>query len=173
MAALTAQAKAREADVRAEAEQRRAAKELEESLERGREEAEAAANQQAWEDAIPALFETVWEGREKRPGVLRKDQAWRTIELRRDGTARMQEGTGRKTTSNEQWEWEVLSNDNFWKSGRVDHRGALAIVGGRGGKPIHCFTREQFQREYPAERDASLHPAEAEKPKKKGVGRGR
>ena len=181
IAALTAEAKVREAAVRAEDEQRRAAEdeqrraaeEAEESLERQGERAEAAANQQVWEDAIPTLFETVWEGRKKQPGVLRKDEAWRTIELRRDGVCRMQEGTGPKTTSKKKLQWEVLSNSDFWKSedDGIDHRGALAIVSERGSKPFHYFSRERFQREYPVERDASLHPGET--PKKKGGGRAR
>ena len=44
-------------------------------------------------------------------------------------------------------EWEVLSNSDFW----CESKGALAVVCGRGSKPLLYFSREQFVREYPTE----------------------
>ena len=44
-------------------------------------------------------------------------------------------------------EWEVLSNSDFW----CEHKGALAVVGERGSKPVLYFSMEQFVREYPTE----------------------
>ena len=65
----------------------------------------------------------------------------------------MCEGSGQKTKSKEKEEWEVLSSRG---SSGAD-KGALAIVGHRGGKPFLFFSREAFAKEYPAEMDASLH----------------
>ena len=39
----------------------------------------------------------------------------------------------------------------------------LAIVGHLGGKPFLFFSREAFAKEYPAQMDASLHPAPSER----------
>ena len=85
-----------------------------------------------------------------------QDAAWKTIELRRDGVCVMCEGSGQKTKSKEKLAWEILSN-------RAEHKGALAIVGKRGGKPwIPPFSREAFAKEYPAQMDPSLNPAPSE-----------
>ena len=50
--------------------------------------------------------------------------------------------------------WQVLGNS-------AEKKGALAIVGHRGGKPFFFFSRETFAKEYPAQMDASLHPPSA------------
>jgi hypothetical protein len=129
--------------------ERLAARAEAEAREEQQEAAEALVNQQAWEDVLGKT----WEWRATRaPGA-----AWQSIELRRDGVCIMCKGSGRKTTSKEKLEWEVLSNSTFWE----EHKGALAVVGHKGGKPVFYFSREAFAKEYPAEMDASLHPAKA------------
>ena len=134
-------------DVKRQAE-RLAARAEAEAREEQQDAAEALVNQQAWEDVLGKT----WEWRARRA----QDAAWGTIELQRDGVCVMCEGNGQKTKSKEKLAWEVLSN-------RAEHKGALAIVGHRGGKPFLYFSREAFAKEYPAEMDASLHPAPSER----------
>ena len=112
--------------------------------------AEALVNQQAWEDVL---------GKTWQRATRAQDAAWNTIELRRDGVCVVCEGSGQKTKSKEKLAWEVLGNSVDWE----ERKGALAIVGRRGGKPFFCFSREAFAKEYPAEMDASLHPAPSER----------
>ena len=128
--------------------ERLAARKEQEAREEQQDAAEALANQQAWEDVLGKT----WEWRATRA----QDAAWKTIELRRDGVCVMCEGSGRKTKSKEKHMWQVLSNS-------AEKKGALAIVGHRGGKPFFFFSREEFANEYPAQMDASLHPVPSER----------
>lgn len=124
--------------------ERVAARDEAEAREEEQEAAEALVNQQAWEDFLGKTWG--WSAARKR------DAAWKTIELQRDGRCIICEGSGDKTESQEKLMWQVLGNTGHSKK----RKGALALVGHRGGKPIECFSREAFAEEYPAEMDASL-----------------
>jgi hypothetical protein len=128
-----------------------------EALEEDEEAAQALINQQAWVDVLGKT----WEWR----ATQRKDAAWKTIELRRDGVCVMCEGSGPKKKSTEKHEWQVLGNlPPHYHAGK--HKGGvLAVVGHRGGKPFLKFSREAFAKEYPAEMDPSLHPAPSHRSK--------
>lgn len=135
---IAAERAAHDAKRRAE---RLAALDEAEAREEEQEAAEALVNQRAWEDVLGKTWE--WRA----TGGNKHTAAWGTIELRRDGVCVMCEGSGQKTQSKEKLMWQVLGN-----SGK--HKGALAVVGKRGGKPFFCFSRAAFAKEYPAEMDA-------------------
>lgn len=139
---LAAATAARAADNKAAA---RAAREKAEEQAHEKDAAEAVVNQVAWEKFLGKT----WEWRKTK--FL--NSAWRTIELQRDGTCVMREGHKRETESEETLQWEVLGNSTFLE----ENKGALAIVGHRGGKPFRYFSLAKFEQEYPAEADASLH----------------
>ena len=113
-------------------------------------------NLHLWADKIGKT----WEWRKKK----QLNSEWRTIELRDDQvhTCVIQEGIKRDVKEiiegeTGQFFWQVASNAWCKDPGSLALFSKLQTSGGGVGKPVMCFNRKQFEEEYPAEVNKSLH----------------
>ena len=116
------------------------------------EENDFQANLPLWSDKVGKT----WEWRKKK--LLNSE--WKTIELRSDEnhTCVVREGVKKDVKEEREYSWQVLPNNSFWG----DTSGGIALFfeppdDDGFGKPILCLSRQQFEDQYPAEVNSSLH----------------
>ena len=73
-------------------------------------------------------------------------------------TCVVREGVKKDVKEEREYSWQVLPNNSFWG----DTSGGIALFfeppdENGFGNPIMCLSRQQFEEQYPAEVNSSLH----------------